>query len=246
MKKLITLITIISLVGICDIFAKSYGGSRSFSSSRSSSSSKSFSSSKSTKSFSSKKATPAQKKATAAKQAAQKKATAAKQKARAEKKAAKKKAVAKSKMDKKLNKKMASTDKAAASKYGTKAKAESEYKSKLVSGNKYTSATAPTTRPTHIPQNVMVGGTRYNSVYGGYPGGGYGYGYYDPMGLFIAMTASQMMVDAHQMRMAGYGRWDASGQPIVYRPAPVGWYVFIGILIVAMIGGGIWLANKES
>jgi len=232
MKRLYVFLVAITLVIATDAFSKR--GSGGFSSSRSSSSSSSRSYSK-----------PAAKTIPAAK-ANVKKSKSTKSTLKKSTNTTKPKAVAKTKMDKKLNKKMASTDKAAAQKYGTKKSAETAYKTKLLESNKYTSPTAPATRPSHIPQHISVGGNRYASTYGVLPGGGYGYGYYDPTGIFIAMTAHHMMVDAHQMRMAGYGNWDANGRPIVYRDSgmTIVWTI-VGLLLVVVIVGAIWKVSTD-
>jgi len=149
------------------------------------------------------------------------------------------KAISKNKLDRKQQKMQAPKDNAAAKKYGNKATATKAYRDKLASSNKYDSPTAPTKKPDNIPQNVTVNNTTVNTSYGMLPGGGYGYGYMDPVtNMFVAVAAHQMLVDAHTMRMAGYGHWGADGQPIVYdpiSPLKVLFWLVIGILAIAVI-----------
>lgn len=99
-------------------------------------------------------------------------------------------------IDSKLSKNTATTGKT----FASKADAETAYRSKLASQNTFTSSKAPSTRPTYIPQTVSTGGRTVNVVYHSVPGGGYGYGYYDPMThMFMTLAATQMIVNAsHQ------------------------------------------------
>ena len=144
------------------------------------------------------------------------------------------KAVSKSTIDRKQKKALVKKDKEAAKKYGTKAKAETAYRSDLKKKSTYTSPTPPDTRPKHIPEHVSVNNQQVNVVYGNYGGGTYGYGYYDPMGTFMAIAAADMIVDAHMMRTAGYGQWNAQGRPIVHNPVTAGAVVtvFVGIILI--------------
>lgn len=156
------------------------------------------------------------------------------------KEAVKPKSVSKNKMDKKMSKQAAVKNKAAHKKYGNKKAATAAYRKKLTSGNKYTSATAPKTRPKHIPQTTTVGGKTVNVTYNSFGGGGYGYGYMDPTtGVFMALAANQMMVNSAMMSQAGYGQWNANGTPyvapvVVQRTYdPMGWiWGLIGFVIV--------------
>jgi len=228
MKKLWIMISVMLLIFSADIFAKRGGGSSFRSSSRSSSfSKKSSGSRRSSSAF--KKKSPAQVK--------KDKAATAKRKAVTVKK---KKTEEKAKLDKKLNKQMASKDKAASKKYGTKKKAEQSYKADLAKKNKYDSKEPPAKRPDNIPQQVTVNNTNINTSYGAFPGGGYGYGYMNPMtNMFIAMAVTDMIVDSHRMRAAGYGHWNDSGQPIVYRSSAWGFLMFFLILIAVIVVVGI-------
>lgn len=155
--------------------------------------------------------------------------------------AAKPKAVSANKLDKQRQKQMVSKDKAAFKKYSNKKQAKSAYQKKMASSNKYTNATPPASRPKNIPQNVNAGGRSVNVTYNVLPGGGYGYGYMDPMsGMFMAVAAHHMIVNASMMRSAGYGQWDASGRPVVVRSASnsVAFIVLlflVGAIVVAVI-----------
>ncbi len=114
----------------------------------------------------------------------------------------------------KLNKKYAQKDKAAKAKYKDKKAATKTYKSDLAKKNNYTSSTPPKERPKHIPSTVKTStGKTVNVTYNNYGSGGYGYGYYNSTGLFVQLAATAMIVDAMQMRHAGYGHWDR--QPYV-------------------------------
>jgi hypothetical protein len=99
-------------------------------------------------------------------------------------------------IDSKLSKNTATTGKT----FTSKADAESAYRSKLASQNTFTTSKAPSTRPEYIPQTVSSGGRTVNVVYHSVPGGGYGYGYYDPMThMFMTLAATQMIMNAsHQ------------------------------------------------
>lgn len=155
------------------------------------------------------------------------------------------KAVSKNKLDRKQQKMQAPKDNAAAKKYGNKKTASKAYKEKLASSNKYDSPTAPSKRPESIPQNVTINNTSINTSYGMFGGGGYGYGYMDPMThLFIAVAANQMMVDSHRMRMAGYGNWGAGGQPIVYTPTSPLAVLFWILVVFGIIGAVIFIGSK--
>ena len=227
MKRVSALFAIMALFVASETFSK---GSRSSSSSRSTPSKSS--------SWSSKKSTPS-KKATPSKTWGSKKSKNASTLKKST--STKPKAIApKTKAEKKLAKKFAGTDKAAATAYRQKMAASTP--------NKYTSATAPTQRPSHIPQTVLIGGSSLHTSYAMFPGGGYGYGYIDPMtATFIALQPRYYHVDPYQMRAAGYGNWDASGRPIVYRTTPVGLYIFLGIVLVCAIGGtGLWYATSRD
>jgi hypothetical protein len=71
-----------------------------------------------------------------------------------------------------------------------------------------------------------------------FPGGGYGYGVYDPLThVFMALTAHQMVVNDMAMMEAGYGRWGQDGRPVdVHHNSGVTFlYILIGIVIVVVI-----------
>jgi hypothetical protein len=125
------------------------------------------------------------------------------------------KSVATNKIDKKKSKAMASRNKEASKKYGTKANAEKAYREKLLSSNKYNSSTPPSKRPDHIPQSITINNNSVNTSYGMFPGGGYGYGYYDPISnMFTTLAIHQMIVNDARMMEAGYGHWGNNGRPI--------------------------------
>lgn len=168
----------------------------------------------------------------------------------------KSKAISKSKVDSKQTKAVVSRDNAAAKKYGNKKAATAAYQQNLVKKNTYTSATPPATRPAYIPKTTTVGGRNVDVTYHVLPGGGYGYGYMDPVsGTFMALAANQMMVDAAMMRSAGYGHYDAMGNPIVHRQAAVVHHpasastgviifmIFLGVGVVAIIA--VVIANAS-
>jgi len=154
------------------------------------------------------------------------------------------KAVSKNKLDQKQQKMLASKDKEAFKKYSNKSQATDAYKESLAKNSTYTNSTAPTQRPSHIPEKITQNGQPVNVTYNVLPGGGYGYGYMDPVTMaFIALTPRYYVVDPYAMRSAGYGQWDASGRPVITRvgpsspllpPPPPGWIVFwIVIIIIA-------------
>lgn len=139
-------------------------------------------------------------------------------------------------------------DKTAASKYTSKKQAELAYRQSLISKNKYTSATPPSTRPTYVPSSVTVSGRPTTVIYHSVPGGGYGYGYMDPLThAFVTLAVADMIMDAHEMRNAGYGNWDANGraivaappvyqQPVVPQESHVG-AIILGVIAVIIIIG---------
>lgn len=98
----------------------------------------------------------------------------------------------------------------------------------LKKSNPVTFATKPTTRPSYVPQNTMVGGNTYNISYNQGRGG---YGYMDTLGMFIMydIMTNRSFVD-NQMRSSGYA----------YGPAPrnsgsalIG--VLIGLVFIVFI-----------
>lgn len=153
-------------------------------------------------------------------------------------------------IDNKMAKKNAlqSKNNAAGKKYGSKKNAEAAYRKNMTSSNKYTSKTPPATRPANIPQNVTSGGRSVNVTYNVLPGGGYGYGYRDPLtGTFMAMTAAYMIADAAMMNRHGYGAYDQYGNPVyrqpaqavVYRdstPMSTGGKFIVGMVVVGILG----------
>lgn len=84
--------------------------------------------------------------------------------------------------------------------YASKADAEAAYKAKLAAdAPKYTSPSAPATRPSYVPQSVNYGGHPVNVTYNHYGSGGYGYGYYDPTThMFMALVAADLVLDAQR------------------------------------------------
>ncbi len=168
-------------------------------------------------------------------------------------------------LDQKLAKKNAllSQNNEAGKKYGTKAAAETAYRQKMASQNTYTSSTPPATRPDYIPQTVSTGGRNVNVTYHALPGGGYGYGYMDPMtNVFVTLTTAHMIADAARMNAYGYGDYDAYGRPVYHQPyvAPVpaqhtvvhhegtsGFAIFMWVLVGCAVVGVIgWLIFKEN
>jgi len=168
-------------------------------------------------------------------------------------------------LDQKLAKKNAllSQNNEAGKKYGTKAAAETAYRQKMASQNTYTSSTPPATRPDYIPQTVSTGGRNVNVTYHALPGGGYGYGYMDPMtNAFVTLTTAHMIADAARMNAYGYGDYDAYGRPVYHQPyvAPVpaqhtvvhhegtsGFAIFMWVLVGCAVVGVIgWLIFKEN
>ena len=130
--------------------------------------------------------------------------------------------------------------------YKTKAEAETAYRTNLASSNKYSTATPPATRPANIPEKVTVGGSNVTVVYNQMPGGGYGYGYTDPMThMFVSLAATHMMVDAMAMNNHGYGygtpaypTQHVATQPVVVQQQPAnGWSVLRTIIICVFVGG---------
>lgn len=142
--------------------------------------------------------------------------------------------------------------------FASKSDAESAYRTKLASQNTYTSSREPATRPNYVPNNVSVGGRNVNVVYH-QTGSGYGYGYYDPMThAFIALAATQMMVNAsHQaeidamyyrevrIREAQIQQAQLASQPVVvhqptHQPSSsssIVLWIIIGILVLCIIIG---------
>jgi len=145
------------------------------------------------------------------------------------------KATSTNKLDTKLQKKkLASKDKAAFTKYSSKKEATADYQKNLASKNSYTSASAPTTRPKEVPERISYNGRDIPVSYNAYPGGGYGYGYIDPLTMaFIALQPRYYVVDPYAMRSAGYGQWDASGQPV--RTSSGAGVILLSIIIGAVI-----------
>lgn len=148
------------------------------------------------------------------------------------------KAVSTSKIDTKKSKVMASQNKQSAQKYGTKANAEKAYREKLISSNKYNSPNPPTTRPANIPSNVTVNNVSVGTTYGMLPGGGYGYGYYDPVShMFMALAMNQMLVNDAMMMESGSGHWDSTGRPIVVHnnSGLMIFFIILGSIVVILV-----------
>ena len=87
-----------------------------------------------------------------------------------------------------------------------------------------------------------------NTSYGRLPGGGYGYGYYDPLhpGVFMAVAAHQMMVNDAMMMNSGYGHWDNRGRPVVVHSngALIVYFVLMGIIVVVVVV--VMVINKKQ
>ncbi|MFQ5645768.1 MAG: hypothetical protein ACE5GM_02465 [bacterium] len=82
--------------------------------------------------------------------------------------------------------------------FASRKSAQSAYRNSHRMKNKFKSK--PASRPEHIPSTVNRGGRNYNVSY--YNGS---YGYYNPLGVFVALTAADMLVTNAMMRSAGYG-----------------------------------------
>lgn len=138
------------------------------------------------------------------------------------------KAISKNKMDRKQNKAMKTKNNAAAKKYGNKKKATESYRKNMAT-KKYDKQ--PATRPAHIPERVSVGGAYYPSVYyGGF------YCYRDPLTMaYINLTASHMVVNQMAMQNAGYGQWQANGQPVRQSNPFSILFFFIGAAILIIV-----------
>jgi hypothetical protein len=131
---------------------------------------------------------------------------------------------------------MATQNKVAATKYGSKATAEKAFREKMATSNSYTSATPPATRPTSVPQSITVNNTSINTSYDRLPGGGYGYGYYDPTShLFMALAVNQMIVNDAMMAESGYGRWGHDGRPVQTSGAGIVLLWFFGFLVIVTV-----------
>jgi hypothetical protein len=81
-----------------------------------------------------------------------------------------------------------------------------------------------------------------NTSYGGFPGGGFGYGYMMG-GMFCAMQPRHMMVSDNYMMNNGYGTWGT------HRGAASNGFDVIMLLIVfgfiaVMIVGGMFVARR--
>jgi len=149
-------------------------------------------------------------------------------------KASKKKAWGSSSKKASKSKKATSADKKAYEKakaqgttFKSRKAASADFKKKNAAKYTSTYVSKPTTRPGHIPQTTMVGGTSTTIIYN--QGGG-GYGYMNSLGTFMLYNA---MADAamrpyynRQMASAGY----------YYGPPPVSGP---GIFMIVLIIGGI-------
>lgn len=219
LTALLVLILIAGDIGARGYRSSSFGGSRSSSRSYSSPSRSTSTRRSSSTSFSKKSSSTTADKATTVKKAST---------------TSKPKAVAATKTSKALQKKNAT----AAKKYGNKSTAAKAYrqenKAKLESlaSKKYDKQ--PETRPEHIPaQYSGPNGASYPTVYNG----GY-YGYYDPAGAFIRYAAMDMLVTSAMLRSAGYGHYNAAGQPVVVHSngsSVIAWIVGIVVALVLII-----------
>jgi hypothetical protein len=130
---------------------------------------------------------------------------------------------------------MASQNKTAAATYGSKSKAEQAFREKMAASNSYNTSTPPAVRPATVPQSVTINNTSINTSYDRLPNGGYAYGYTDPTThLFIALAASQMMVNSSVMAESGYGHWRDDGRP--YNDSPMNPVV---IVVLVLLGAGV-------
>lgn len=120
--------------------------------------------------------------------------------------------------------------------------AAASFKKKNAAKYTTTYASKPATRPGHIPQTTMVGGTSTTIIYN--QGGG-GYGYMNSLGTFMLYNA---MADA---AMAPYYNRQMASAGYMYGPRPVVGMgsgsivllVFGGIIVIAVIGYGIRKAS---
>lgn len=144
------------------------------------------------------------------------------------------KAVSTNRIDKKRQKALAAKDKTAFRKYSSKTEAQKAYRKKMIQKNRYESPTPPDKRPEYIPQNVTINNSQTQVSYGQLPGGGYGYGYQDPMtNTFTALAAYHILTNDSHMRNAGYGRWDESGKPVVVEKGLSAAQIFLIVILIA-------------
>ncbi len=149
---------------------------------------------------------------------------------------------------KKPSKKQIKANKAANKKYGNRKKASKKARADLAKKNRYTRKTPPARRPSHIPQNVTINNRSYGTSYGMFPGGGYGYGYMNPLtGLFCAMAANQMIVNDQYMAQNGYGAWGAQRQVYHSNSGGLGFlYFIIGMCLVVVVGVFVYKQFNKS
>jgi hypothetical protein len=153
------------------------------------------------------------------------------------------KAVSTSAIDKQKAKATAQSNKAAVKKYKSKAEAEQACRQKLASSNSYASPTPPAVTPSHVPKTIIINNNPAPTSYGAFPGGGYGYGYYNPItNAFVALAVADMIVDHNTLQNSGYGRWRDDGRPVQQTSAAG---AIIGIFVVLLVVGGIVLAIKK-
>ena len=102
--------------------------------------------------------------------------------------------------------------------------------------NKYNSATAPSSRPSHVPATVSVGGTTYQTRYHMLPTGGYGYMRYNHLtGSYYVMSPLDYIITDMAMMNSGYGHWNANGSPYRYRNPLLGLWIFLGVVGIFLI-----------
>ncbi len=123
--------------------------------------------------------------------------------------------------------------------------AAADYKKKNAAKYTSTYASQPATRPGHIPQTTMVGGTQTTIIYNQGHGG---YGYMGVGGSWIGYNAMGDVAMAgyynRQMSSAGY----YYGAPPIMRPRWIGpsfFTVCTGVIVVVVIGGVVLTRRKS-
>lgn len=95
--------------------------------------------------------------------------------------------------------------------------------------------TAMASRPSYVPQNHMIGGVGYpTSYYGGY------YGYHNPLGVFVAYSAMNMMINDTMLHSYGYRPYV---RPPYHPMSPIGGTVTV-ILILGILGTVIFVSTR--
>lgn len=147
-----------------------------------------------------------------------------------------------------VDSKMAQGSATAGRGFTSKADAESAYRSKLVTQSTYTSPTPPAMQPSYVPHTVVNNGHTVNVIYHQMPGGGYGYGYYNPMtNAFVALAATEMVLDAQRQSEvnAMYAQQLRQDANQYQQPPPQDddsnvWIVVLMVIVVAVAGIAIF------